>query len=172
MSDNEPVAVDLNVLEPDANQGYLPRAIPTSRDDEIARLLSQVLAEDRVAQFARQVGEGHSAVLRAFAERMATAAVRRQDPALLRLGMIALLLPWPGPDSRETLLIFPLFYDAIQRIGFDGESFIAAIRQLVGDQPIAPFVQFLQRSEPSKSLEAMGYAVGSDQDGFRYVRNW
>jgi hypothetical protein len=171
MSDNEPVA-ELKVLEPDANHGYLPQAIPTSRDDDIARLLSQILAEDRVARVVRQVGQGHSAVLRVFAERVATAAVRSRDPGLLRLGMIALLLSWRGPDSRETLLIFPLFYDAIQRIGLDSESFVATIRQLVGDQLIAPFVQYLQRPEPSKSLKAMGYAVGSDQDGFRYVRNW
>jgi hypothetical protein len=164
--------MDLSILEPNANHGYLPRPIPAQRDNEIAALLSQVLAQDRLAQLAQQLVEGHAVVLRVFAERMATAAVRNDDLALLRLGTIGLLLSWRGPDNRETLLVFPVLLDAIRRIGADVGAFVTSIRQTVGDQLASPFIEFLQRSERDKSLQAMGYITATDQEGFRYLRKW
>ncbi|MHB1954482.1 MAG: hypothetical protein ACYCOU_12115 [Sulfobacillus sp.] len=164
--------MDIKILEPSVNRGYMPQPIPVSRDNEIAELLSRVVAENRVARFARELSEGHAAVLRAFAERMATASIRKRDPALLQLAMIGLLLSWRGPDYRETLAVFPVLYHAILRMELDIEAFIASIRQNAGDQMTSPFIEFLARSEHDKTLEVMGYAVGADRDGFRYVRNW
>jgi hypothetical protein len=172
MSNTSAKAVDVKILEPDENRGYLPLPIPAPRDGEIVALLSQVVDENRLAGFARQLVEGHARVLRVFAERAAAAAVRNSDPALLRLATIGLLLSWRGPDSRETLLIFPLIYDAIRRMGIDIELFVTSIRQIAGDQLVAPLIEFLKRSERDKSLQVMGYTAGTDRDGFRYVRNW
>jgi hypothetical protein len=172
MSNTSAIAVDVKILEPDANRGYLSQPIPASRDDEIVALLSQVVAESRLARFARELVEGYAVVLRVFAERVATAAVRNSDPSLLRLAAIGLLLSWRGTDCRETLVVFPVMYDAILRMGIDIEPFIVSIRQTVGDQLAGPLIEFLNRSERDKSLQVMGYTVGADHDGFRYVRNW
>lgn len=172
MSETSANAVDLNILEPNANRGYLAQPIPAPRDDEIVALLSQVVTESRLARFARQLMEGHAVVLRVFAERIAATAVRNSDPALLRLAVIGLVLSWRGPDCRETLVVFPVLYDAIRRIGMEIGPFVASIRQAVGDQLATPLTEFLKRSERDKSLQAMGYTAGTDHDGFRYVRNW
>jgi hypothetical protein len=164
--------LNLDVLEPAVNRGYLAQAIPTARDAEIGGLLSRVMEEHHVARFMRCLQDGHAIVLRVFAERMASEAIRNRDAAVLRLGLIALLLSWHGPDSRETLMVFPIFYDAVRRMGLDLTLLVASIRETIGDQLAAPFVEFLQRSESDKSLQAMGYAEGADNDGFRYQRNW
>jgi hypothetical protein len=121
---------------------------------------------------AQRLKDGHGAVLRAFAERMASAAVRNGDQGLLRKGLIALLLSSRSPDFRDTLMIFPLFYHAARRLGLDLGPFLDSIRQTIGDPFSAPFAEFLKRPETNKSLQVMGYAEGADNDGFRYIRNW
>jgi hypothetical protein len=166
------VEPSLNVLDPGANRGYLPQGIPTARDDEISDLLSKVIVEQRIVQFTRNLKDGHGAVLRAFAERMTSAAVRNGDQGLLRKGLIALLLSSRSPDFRDTLMIFPLFYHAAGRLGLDLGPFLDSIRQTIGDPFSAPFAEFLKRPATNKSLQVMGYAEGADNDGFRYIRNW
>lgn len=162
----------LEVLEPEANQGYLPRPIPDPCDNEISDLLRRTIEQQTVAVFTRLVQRGHGIVLATFAERMASAAIRNTDPTTLRLGLIALLLSYRSADSREALTIFPLFCDALQKLGLDQTLFVSEIRSTIGDQLADPFVEFLKRSERDRSLEAMGYSEGTDSGGFRYVRNW
>lgn len=161
---------DLGILSPDRNLGYLPKPIPTERDREIGELLLSAVASQRVARLRHCLNEGSEAVLRAFAERMASTSVRSNDPAQLRLGLIALLLSWGRADSRDALTVLPLFHDAILRLSLDSSEFIESVRQVVGDRLAEPFVDFLKRSD--KSLASMGYSEGADKDGFRYVRNW
>ena len=163
---------NIDVLNSESNKGYLPQPIPIPRDDEIKKLLLETINEGFVARLRGALQEGHAAVLRAFAERMASLAVRLTDEQTLRLGLIALLLTWNGPDSRNTLLEFPLFYDAITRLGLAGDQFVVALRPVLGDELIAPFASFLSRPEAAKTLQSMGYAVGADNDGFRYLRKW
>ena len=162
----------LDILEPTANRGYLPRPIPTERDSEITKLLSQIIHNNEVARFAHNLKEGHRVVLRVFAERMASSAVREKDPSLLRLGLIAILLSWGASESREALTIMPLFYDAVGRLGLNLDSFAAEIRETIGDKVISPLAEYLRRAEKDKSLQSMGYSAGVDSDGFRYLRNW
>ena len=164
--------LNLDLLSPEANRAYLPQPIPAVRDGEIGMLLSQMVESKFLARFHDRLEDGHSLVLRAFAERMASAAVRNRDVASLRLGLIALLLSWRGPDSRDTLTVFPLFLDAISRLDLNLRSFVTSIRQDVGDQLIGPLAEFLKRNEVNRSLQVMGYAEGADDDGFRYIRNW
>lgn len=163
---------ELIPLERAENRGYLQQQIPAPRDDEIAKLLLTVIRESRFARFSHALNEGHAVVLRVFAERMATAAVRNNDANALELAMISLLLSWRSPDCRETLVVFPVLYDAMRRLGVDVDSFVTEIRQVVGDQRIEPLTRFLDRSERNKSLAVMGYTVGIDTEGFRYMRNW
>lgn len=170
MTNGATEAFDLEVLHPDKNVSYLPKPIPTARDRQIGELLSSSISGQRIARLKRCIDEGHALVLRAFAERMASTAVRTNSPTDLRLGLIALLLALEGPDSRDALTIFPLFYDAVLRLQLNLSEFIESVRELVGDRMTEPFVQFTQRSD--KSLQAMGYSEGTDNDGFRYVRNW
>jgi hypothetical protein len=162
--------VDLAVLDPEDNVAYLPKPIPTVRDGEIANLLSGSIAEQSLARLQRRITDGHAAVLRAFAERMASAAVRTGSMEQLRFGLVALLLGIGRGDSRDGWAILPLFYDALLKLHEDPLAFMGSIRQVVGDSVAVPFAKFLSRSD--KTLEAMGYREGADADGFRYVRTW
>jgi hypothetical protein len=107
-----------------------------------------------------------------FSERMASFAIRRVDEETLRLGLQALLLAWRGPDSRGTLVVFPLFYDAIGKLGVNSELFVSSLRRISGDELISPFTTFLSRPGSSSNLATVGYVEGSDSDGFRYLREW
>jgi hypothetical protein len=163
---------DLDILRPDGNIAYLPRPIPAPRDTQIRELIALVIAGKRVARFRQCIEEGHANVLRVFAERMASAAVRNNDPQTLQLGLIALLLAWRGPDSRDALTILPLYYDASHRLGLQSAAFVHSVRQTIGDALVAPLNNFLTRAEANKSLQVMGYSADADEDGFRYIRNW
>jgi hypothetical protein len=161
----------LKVLAPAANQGYLPQP-PNARDGEIADLMNKVVAERAVAQFARDIEGGHARVLAVFAERMASAAIRNPDPELLRLGLIALLLSFRHDDSREALIVFPLFCNGLRKLKVDQDLFLTEIRETIGDLLVAPLIEFLKRPEADRSLDSMGYSEGADGDGFRFVRRW
>jgi hypothetical protein len=164
--------IDLHVLDADANRGYLPMTIPIARDREIGQVLSQVVAERGISNLARSLQNGRELVLRAFAERMASLAVRNGDLESLRLGLIALLLSSRGPDLRDSIAVVPLFYDAIARLGVDLHSFVATVQEAVGDLLCKAFLDFSKRSDFEMGLEIGGYSASSDADGFRYLRNW
>lgn len=166
------MTIDLEILRPEANPGYLQAPLPTSRDGEIIALLSQVIAEDRVAEFAHQLLEQQGLVLRVFGERMASAAVRNKDPALLKTAAIGFLLDVSYSDVRDVLIVLPLFCDAIKRLKLNAKSFCKSVRAITGEQLASPLEKFLKRKEQDKSLEAMGYIASADADGFRYVRTW
>ena len=81
---------DLSVLNLAATVGYLRWPIPHKRDVEIARVvnrLAQDIEQDR-PQTPLKPDQGQA--LAVFAERMASLAVRDQDPEHLRRGLLAL----------------------------------------------------------------------------------
>jgi hypothetical protein len=162
--------IALDVLNPGDNIGYLPKPIPTIRDRQIEDLLLQSIADHSLATLSRRLTDGHGMVLRVFAERMASSAVRYRSQEQLRVGLIALLLGLGRADSREGLLVFPLFFDAMIKLSIVPLAFGDSVRQVVGDRLWEPFGQFMHRSD--KSLKAMGYQAGTDGDGFRYLRDW
>jgi hypothetical protein len=172
MNSNMDAKFGIGVLEPAVNQAYLPKPIPTERDNEILQVLVSCIADNSVARFSQALKPGHASVLQAYAERMASMAVRNRNPETLRMGLFALLLGCREPDNREMLTIFPLFLDAAQILGISSSGLIEPVRIIAGDTLIGPFMKFLNRSDENKSLRVMGYDKSADQDGFRYIRNW
>jgi hypothetical protein len=165
-------SLNLDILEPSLNIAYLPQPIPATRDSEILDLLSRVIAEKRVARFRASIKEGHANVLGAFSERLVSMAVRKKDFDVLSQGLVALLLAWRETDSRELFPVMSLYCDATLLLGLKSASLVDSARQILGDVLVEPIVAFLARSEANRSLQAMGYTRASDNDGFRYVRNW
>jgi hypothetical protein len=164
--------MDFKDLDTAQDYGSKSMAIPDARDEEIALILRTAVSENLVSQLVHELTPHRGAVLRAFGERMATAAVRNQDPELLKLGLIAFLIPGAGPDVRDVLVVMPVFYDAMRRLGVDSESFVNAVRSVVGDLLVNCFEKFLERPEEMKTLKIMAYVAGNDEDGFRYIREW
>jgi hypothetical protein len=63
-------------------------------------------------------------------------------------------------------------YDAAAQLGVPPRSLFEAAAALLPHRPALAVKSFLERSPQDQSLDAMGYAIAADSDGFRYVRNW
>lgn len=161
----EPAA--LEILEVGRNAGYGPLPIPTSRDGEI----SELLRASEISELAGLVTRDHFDVLRSYAERMASQAVRLKDPGTLALGLTALGLAGLG-GSRDALAVLPLFHHAAKTIGVVPGGIFRAVASAIGGEAGSVLESFLDRTEEDRSLEAMGYRVGRDAGGFRYERTW
>ena len=162
---------ELAILEPDRNVNYGRDGLPSVRDGEIRDLLLRMdsVGFDRVASL---VPPGGDRVLTAFAERAASIAVRHQDARELRVGILAAAIAQATTDdAREPLPALALLHRAAEMIGHDpGSEFTAAYEISGGRARGLP--DFLRRSDEDRKIEAMGYAEGDDQRGFRFLRNW
>jgi hypothetical protein len=162
------MAMDLSILTDARNEGYWQQPIPSSRDLEIKALLESSDPEALV----EAVRDEHYSMLRAFAERIASLAVRMKDRGVLRTGLHAVALSGLSRGSRDAVVILPLFYHAALELAVDPEEVFTAIGSLVEPEARYLLEGFTKRSPEDRSIEAMGYIVGSDSDGFRYQREW
>jgi len=161
-------------LNVEKNEGYGPKPIPDPRDAEISELLDKWMAlpapERQVA--AAQIAEGQRFTLLAYSERMASLAVRTSDKAHLLRGLVALGVDGWRNDWRDNALLLSLHYDAAVRVGVQPSQIFDAAGSLLSTAVSKRFSEFLKRSDEDRSLEAMGYSTGADQQGFRYLRDW
>lgn len=164
---------DLDILDVKSNAGYLDRPLPSPRDDEITALLDRARDDGQLIQLAELVRPAQDAVLRAFAERMASLAVRTGDPVTVRNGLLAaaIAIVVPDVDVREVLLVLPLLWHSAQRLALDpAEEFEATAEEF---PPAARALrQFIARKPADQRIGAMGYVESADDSGFRYARTW
>jgi len=164
---------DLDILEPRSNAGYLGLPLPSPRDAEITAVLGRAMNDGELVQLAELVRGPQTAVLRAFAERMASLAVRIGEPATLRGGLLsaAVVTAVPGVDGREVLLILPLLWHSARRLDLDPAAEFAATADVFPPAATA-LRQFAARKPEDQRIEAMGYVESTDDGGFRYGRTW
>lgn len=164
------VPVDLSALDRNRNIGYLRRELPCDRDEEI-RLIVEAMCS--VSDSARPVlDRKQGAVLGAYAERMASLAVRRNARDLLESAIEALGLAFSvSDDPREQIMILELLYDAAVRVGYGVSTAPSSRRDGCARGKIA-LRDFAARPPRDRSLAAMGYEAASDSGGFRYHRTW
>jgi hypothetical protein len=156
------------------NRGYGTFSIPQPTDNNISELLKtwMQLNDAQRHDTAQEIDETHRYTLLAYAERMASLAVRLRDREPIILGLIALGISGCLGDWRDNASILALHYDAaLQANQSPGEAFEEAAAYLP-QKSAAAIKAFLRRSEEDKSLEAMGYLHGTDAEGFRYRRSW
>lgn len=157
--------MNVSVLDPRANEGYLEWPLPSTRDDEIARLIDHLI---------RSAGEGlvpvHGEVLVAFAERMASLARRNRSPETIRYGLLSLVLAWPIIEPQEGIVVLPLLWRSAEVLGLDpAEEFRSAAAAADNGREL---LDFLRRDQRDRTIESMGYSEAETIDGFRYVRTW
>jgi hypothetical protein len=153
-------------------RGYGARPIPQPRDSDISNVLRAWMALDVVDRKQSEVSGDQRWIMLAYSERMAALAVRARSQDLITLGLIALGVDGWNDDWRDNLPIVALHYDAAKRIGANPEDIFESAAGLLPDKPASALRSFLRRSAHDKSLKAMGYIVGNDDDGFRYQRTW
>jgi hypothetical protein len=152
--------------------GYGPRKIPAPLDQEIAAFVRNVSAADSFVAALNELDHRSARVLTAFAERMASLAIRHQDGRTLRDGLIACALAISRTDDpREVLPVFSLLFRAAEMIGDDPVAEFDRVAGIAGEAG-ASLRSFARRDPADRSIEAMAYIEGNDADGFRFIRTW
>jgi hypothetical protein len=150
---------------------YGPAPIPDERDGLVGAFVSQVVAGDPAAL--AKLGAGPSVrgqqVLLAYAERMASLAVRRHDQGILVLAVDALLIGGLDDGDREALMVLPLIEDSARRLDAALEEVFRSAGPLAGRRGAVLLKEWLGRAPEDRTLECMGFREGADADGFRYV---
>ncbi len=161
-------------LEAEANHGYGLTRIPSKIDKKITTLMDQLrnMTVSERTKALQYLSEGQARVLNAFAERMAIASVRYEDPSCIFYGSIALLASTTQSDARDTILILALLHDASERLELQPTVVFEETSSFSPDAFANTIVPFLLRSKEDKSITAMGYRVEIADDGFSYARTW
>ena len=153
---------------------YFRSPIPVPTDVEIAAIVREWISLDRDARMTISAGlcERQSDRLLAFSERVASLAVRERNPDHVFVGLVALGVNDWKFDDRENLLVVPLHYDACARIGADPAALLESAAAVLPPRSATGLRAFGHRNERDRSIAAMGYEAGTDEEGFRYKRLW
>jgi hypothetical protein len=163
---------------PDQSQtefnGYGPSTLPNERDVEVDDFLNEVISggEKSVAEILPKLSEKARRVLRAYAGRMASLAVQRQDRAILTRGLVAVVLGGLDENQLESLMVMAPIEDSARRIGIEPADLFEEVSKIVGLPATVNLMIWLSRTDDDRSLESMGYVTTEDEGGFRYRLNW
>lgn len=154
--------------------GYGPSALPNNRDDELDDFINDVIAggSSAVSDILPRLSENGRRVLRAYAERMASLAVRRRDRATLIRALVAIVLGGLDENRLESLMVMAPIEDSARRLGFDVPGLFEEVSKIVGHPGTVNLVVWLSRQEDDRSLSSMGFIAAEDADGFRYKLDW
>jgi len=170
----EKIAESMRQLNPTRLAGWGASRMPNEIDDEITDVIKGYLELDdgEKRKVRESVERDQKFVFLAFAERMASLAIRLRSQEPLMIAMMAMFLQIGTGDVREDILRLTLIHAAAQKLGIDPRCvFLESARQF-GLDDTSGLEAFLKRSDEDKSLDSMGYVEGADEDGFRFVRTW
>lgn len=154
--------------------GYGPSTFPNPLDDEVLKLVAEFRARgpEAVADAIAVSSDDGRGVLRSYAERMASFAVRTGDREVLLNAVIANVVGGLSANERESLMVMAPIDDAASRIGVDLPGLFEDAANCVGHPGTLSLVSWLSRTPENRSLAAMGFAAEEGGDGFRYVLRW
>ena len=121
-----------------------------------------------VAGFIASASEVGRRVLCAYAERMASLAVRRRDADLLVRAVVAVVIGGLDQNALEALMVMPLIENSARLLTVDLAGIFEQAAAVVGHPGSVNLMVWLTRAPQDRTLAAMGFAEGSDDDGFRY----
>lgn len=155
-----------------ATAGYISDSIPNSVDIQIRDLLQSVDSEEGFAQMRTQIPRDSWNVLRLFAERAASLAVREESRLDVRVGLVAAEFALAYTDDfRDVLPAVSLLYRAAELIGIDPVLEFNSVALLTGDPAGSHVMKYLRRSPENRTIERMGFIEGVDGSGFRFQYN-
>jgi hypothetical protein len=161
-------------VDQDAFRGYGPSRLPSRLDKEVSVYVDDLRrgGPRRIVEATERASERGRRVLRAYAERMASLAVREVDPDLLVRALIALTIGGLAQNERESMMVMSLIENSAKRLELDLESLFEQVSSMVGHQGTAAFAIWLRRSQHDRSLSAMKFVESADEGGFRYKLEW
>jgi hypothetical protein len=154
--------------------GYGPARLPDPRDDELSDFVTTLVAGGPpvVAEVLSTVTEKGRQVLRAYAERMASLAVRRQDPTLLPRAIVALVVGGLDQNKRDSLMIMAPIEDSAARLEKSLSAIFEDVSKIVGHPATVNLMMWLTRRPETRTLASMRFIPSEDEDGFRYRLDW
>lgn len=161
---------DMSDLEPRRFTAFGPAPFPDPRDTEL---------DDYVTGLRRSGASGHPVasvaaseegrrVLRVYAERAATRAVRERRRDLLVLASVAVVAGGLDQYEREALMAMPLIDDASTRLGVELADVFEEASAALGPAGAESLRTWLSRKPENRTLACMGYVAIDDDAGFRY----
>jgi hypothetical protein len=167
------------VFDPaDMNQatfnGYGPSELPNKRDDVVGEFVNALVSggASAVAEVLPRVTDKARQVLRAYAERMASLAVRRRDNATLLKAVVALVVGGLDENRVESLMVMAPIEDSAARIGVELPRLLEDASKIVGHPATVNLMLWLTRNDEDRSLASMGFVATENTDGFRYKLDW
>jgi hypothetical protein len=170
----EAIAESMRQLNSVRLAGWGVSRIPNEIDDEITDVIKGYLELDDGGKrkIRESVERDQKFVFLAFAERMASLAIRLRSQEPLTMAMMAMFLQIGTGDVREDIVVLTVIHAAAQKLGIDPRSVFLESARRFGFDDTFGLEAFLKRSDEDKSLASMGYVEGTDEDGFRFVRTW
>lgn len=166
------IAQTLELLD-ERNRGYGKRPLPDVLDELLGEVIDFAVNGGEEARAAIRFGidDVRAQFLAAYAERMASYAVRLSSPKLLLKGLIAVALAAEHRYYKEAMPVLALIHRSAEHLGIDpSELFEEARRALEGDVPQF-LVDYPRGSAPGK-VSVMGYQEKGSGEDFLYVRTW
>jgi hypothetical protein len=164
----------INELEADRNEGYGSKPLLSKTDEIFLQLLHYVktdASKGMLSWIVSQLNASHFFVFLAFAERMATWAVRKRQTDFIQDALIAMTMVANLGDMREATAVLSLLYDAALRLNTKPKKLFALIYKYCNDEMTEFFMNFINRSEEDKNIEGMGYIFKTENGGM-YTRTW
>lgn len=162
----------LEKLDSEYVHGYGPSRLPNNIDEEVEQLIDSILEVTDANKKLADLSQTHGMVLLAYAERMASLAVRQNRVDILLKAMKALRVAGNLLDEKELLLILALLYNSANKLSADWSELIYVSSNSEEKRFKALCESFLSRSMADRGIQAMGYIESEDEEGFRYVRTW
>jgi hypothetical protein len=154
--------------------GYGPSEPPSPLDDEVAQFVAKVAGAGPtgVSDAVEVATENGRRVLRAYAERMASIAVRRSDIELGRSAVIALVIGGLNDGTPEALTVMAPLEAGVRKLGGDPGEVFGRAAEVVGHPGSVSLMLWLARTPADRTLSSMGFVEGEDDSGFGYRLDW
>jgi hypothetical protein len=159
------------LLDDAAQLAYYGSPLPSAKDDEITRLVEDYLAEPAPERLkiASGLNDSQASWLGTYAHRAAIVSVRKQSPAILRNGIVALLMAALITDGRDSTMTLSVLYRAAQLLGLGDGAFRNAASDAPDAQAEGLLLGFLNRADPDKTVQKMGYREETGPHGLIIV---
>ena len=167
------LASTLAILEQLAVDVYYPSPLPSPADEVLAEIVSAFTAwpPDVRQRFTASLPTNKRGLFGIFGHRAATLAVRRGDPELLRLGLIAnVIANSPIPTKRNVETALAVFHHCARKLELDPRTLFEEAARLATDEMAERLIAFADR--PDVTLKQFGWREIRSADGVRYKFEW
>ena len=121
-------------------------------------------------QITQRVEKSFAFVFSGYACHAAIESVRRNDPSLLKRGLLALAIENGKIDWRDSLPWIVLLYHSACKMGVDFKGLVHEVAGVACPPFLGVISGFLSRDEEHRTIESVGFRESGDGPSFDYVR--